>query len=216
MKLSKANIPFTMVANEVLERPDISFQVKGLFAYLFSKPEGWEFSADRIAKRESTEDRKTIQRLLKKMEQAGLLVRQRKSDGKMDYRLEYSSRPVEELTQRLFTFEGKTEVESVKIIDIKSIESPIDRINDLIAEFEPVNPSFKRLFANKTQRAAMARLTQSIGFDKARGAIKAAVASCGKTYAPTITTPIQLEDRIGALAAFMKRNQHKEAAVFTI
>lgn len=91
MKLEKQGIPFTMVANEVLCRNDISFQVKGLFAYLFSKPEGWEFSADRIAKKESSEDRKTIQRILNKMEKAGLLTRMKQPDGRMDYKIRFSA-----------------------------------------------------------------------------------------------------------------------------
>ena len=39
MKLVKQNVPFTMVANEVLKDPKLSFKAKGLYAYLFSKPD---------------------------------------------------------------------------------------------------------------------------------------------------------------------------------
>lgn len=89
MKIKKQNIPFTQIANEVLYRQDISFQVKGLFAYLFSKPDGWDFSSDRIAL-ESQEDRKTVQRILKKMEVANLLKRKRLPSGRMEYTIEYA------------------------------------------------------------------------------------------------------------------------------
>jgi len=89
MKLNKENIPFTMVANEVLYRSDLSMKAKGLFAYLFSKPNGWEFAANRIAK-ESSEGRKGILSMLQELEDAGLLHRKRLSNGKMQYKLEYT------------------------------------------------------------------------------------------------------------------------------
>lgn len=198
MKLSKANVPFTMVANEVLSRADLSLKAKGLYAYLFSKPDDWDFAADRIAK-ECKEERKAVMRVLKELEVAGLLTRIRQKSSRMEYHLAYTMEPQVELTQTLFA------VEETKAVSVKPIESPIDGINDLIKEFEPVNPSFARLFANKTQRAAMTRVVQSIGFDKTRNAIRAAVACHGKAYAPTVTTPVQLEEKLGSLASFFKK-----------
>ncbi len=89
MKLSKKNIPFTMVANDVLYRDDISLKAKGLFAYLFSKPDGWDFAARRIAN-ECVEEYKAILAGLRELEKAGLLKRQKQGDGRMDYLIEYS------------------------------------------------------------------------------------------------------------------------------
>lgn len=89
MKLNKQNIPFTMVANEVLVRTDLSLKAKGMFAYLFSKPQGWDFAADRIAS-ECKEERKTILSILSELESAGLLKRQKQSDGRVDYNIEYA------------------------------------------------------------------------------------------------------------------------------
>lgn len=192
MKLSKANVPFTMVANEVLVRPDLSFKAKGLFAYLFSKPEGWDFSAERISQ-ESRESKAAVQNGLIELERAKLLTRHRMQSGRMEYHLSYGPEP--EQTHPLFTAPRPE----------KAIVSPIDGLNELIEAFEPVNPAFRKLFANKSQRAAVQRLVQTIGFDKTRGAIRAAVASFGKKYAPMITTPCQLEDKLGALAAFVTR-----------
>lgn len=94
MKLQKENIPFTMVANEVLYRRDLSWKAKGLYAYLFSKPEGWEFSGDRIVK-EGSDGRKVIYAALKELEQAELLERTRQPDGKMDYLLKYSNKQID-------------------------------------------------------------------------------------------------------------------------
>ena len=215
MKLSKANVPFTMVANEVLSRTDLSLKAKGLYAYLFSKPDDWDFAAERIAT-ECKEERKAVMRTLKELEVAKLLTRVRLKNSRMEYHLSYASEPMEELTQQLFAplILGKMKKGSVvpepptaKEIRDSGIltPSPIDGLNDLIEEFKPVIPSYARMFANKSQRAALQRVVQSIGFDKTRNAIKAAVACSGKPYAPTITTAVQLEERIGSLASFVKK-----------
>jgi hypothetical protein len=37
-----------------------------------------------------------------------------------------------------------------------------------------------------------------------------------RTYAPTITTPVQLQERLGALIAFLKKEKSKAPAVITI
>lgn len=212
MKLSKANVPFTMVANEVLSRADLSLKAKGLYAYLFSKPDDWDFAADRIAK-ECKEERKAVMRVLKELEVGGLLTRIRQKNSRMEYHLAYTIEPQVELTHPLFAVEGiKIDGKAVKNGLVGTLEgivvgspSPIDGLNDLIKEFEPVNPSFARLFANKTQRGALTRVVQSIGFDKTRNAIKAAVACHGRAYAPTVTTPVQLEEKLGSLASFFKK-----------
>src|SRR5258708_5712315 len=90
MKLNKKNIPFTMVANEVLSRPDLSLKAKGLYAYLFSKPDGWDFSGDRIVN-ETKDGRKIVYAALKELENNNLLQRNRLPSGRMEYTLQYSS-----------------------------------------------------------------------------------------------------------------------------
>lgn len=227
MKLSKANVPFTMVANEVLSREDLSLRAKGLYAYLFSKPDGWDFAAPRIAD-ECKESKDIVFRVLKELENANLLSRRRLSSGRMEYHLSYASEPEVEMSQPLFNLEekakknfvetfGKTvqECSDKELMDIVSgsIPSPTDGLNDLIEEFKPVNPSYARLFSNKTQRGALTRVVQSIGFDKTRNAIRAAVAVHGSAYAPTITTCVQLEERLGSLSAYVKKTRRGPAVV---
>lgn len=88
-QLDHENIPFTMVANPVLSRKDISLRAKGLFAYLFSKPQGWQFSADRMAK-ENKDGRKAILAALQELQAAGLLARKKLGTGRVVYKLTYS------------------------------------------------------------------------------------------------------------------------------
>ncbi len=79
-----------MVANEVLNRPDLSLKAKGLFSYLFSKPDDWDFSADRIVL-DMADGRYAILQSLKELEKARLLRRVKNGDGRVEYLLEYSS-----------------------------------------------------------------------------------------------------------------------------
>lgn len=82
-----------MVANEVLYRKDLSWKAKGLYAYLFSKPDGWDFSADRI-KNDGNEGRFKVLTALRELEKVGLLSRSKNGDGRVDYILKYSEQPI--------------------------------------------------------------------------------------------------------------------------
>ena len=223
MKLTRQDVPFTMVANAVLKRNDISFAVKGLFAYLFSKPSDWDFSAERIARIESKEERKTIQRLLRELEGAKLLTRQRQPTGKMEYRISFAEpEPVND-TAPLFVPTEMLAVARAKpngfIGIFKGVLpdlSPIDggkTLNEIIDLFQPLNPSYGRLFKNKSQRAAVQRLLMEHGEAKVRTMISEAVSCFGRAYCPTITTPVELELKLGQLVSAVKKaGQQKPSA----
>lgn len=88
----KHNIPFTQVANEVICSKKLSFKAKGLCAYLMSKPQGWNFSADRIAN-ESNDGRKAVLKGLKELEDVGYLYRVKMPNGRVDYHLKVTLNP---------------------------------------------------------------------------------------------------------------------------
>jgi len=50
---------FTIVPNELINDKSVSFKAKGLYAYIHSKPNGWEFSSERIAQ-ESSDGRDSV------------------------------------------------------------------------------------------------------------------------------------------------------------
>jgi ribosomal protein L19E len=75
---------FTQVSNNILVNPKISFKAKGLYAYLISKPDDYNFSATRIAN-ESKEGRDSILNILNEIENSDYLHRVKKQDGKIDY-----------------------------------------------------------------------------------------------------------------------------------
>lgn len=75
-KLAKSDVPFGMVPNNLLNNQKISFKAKGLFAFMQSKPEGWNFSAKMIAF-QSKESIDSVSAGLKELESNGFLVRQK-------------------------------------------------------------------------------------------------------------------------------------------
>lgn len=85
----KQNIPFTMVANGVLTDKRLSLKAKGLYAILYSKPEGWDFSGDRIAEFETKDKRVAVYNSLKELEESGYLKRERLASGRMAYKIVY-------------------------------------------------------------------------------------------------------------------------------
>ena len=80
-------------------------------------------------------------------------------------------------------------------------------INSLLEEFKEVNPSYERLFSNKTQRDAMARLIKKHSPDKVKEMIGALVITNSKDFAPTIISPLELETKLGKLIAFVRREK---------
>lgn len=87
-KLNKIAVPFTQVPNGLLYDSNISFKAKGIWAYMSAKPEGWKFSADRIAE-ETKEERKAILAGLKELSEAGYITAKKKGDGRIEYTLHW-------------------------------------------------------------------------------------------------------------------------------
>lgn len=95
-RLKKMEVPFTQVANSVLNDPKLSLRAKGLFAYIYSKPHGWEFSTWRMSK-ESLEGRDAIRTALQELIRAGFLIRKKLATGRVQFNLIFENvKPVEE------------------------------------------------------------------------------------------------------------------------
>lgn len=104
---------------------------------------------------------------------------------------------------------GKDSIGKVSI-DKDSLEiadKSADVINSLLKEFEEINPTIN--YGNKTQRKALEEMVTKFGEEKVRATIIYAVSISGQKYAPTITTPYQLKEKLGELIAFQKRESNK-------
>ena len=93
--LKKMYVPFTQVANSILNDPKLSLRAKGLFSYIYSKPHGWEFSTWRMSK-ENLEGRDAIRTALKELIKAGFLTRKKLKTGRVQFNLIFKNVPVPE------------------------------------------------------------------------------------------------------------------------
>ena len=67
---------FGQVPNELLNNADLSFKAKGLYAYIQSKSDSWQFSATNIS-RQTKESVNSINSGLKELEDSGYLLRKK-------------------------------------------------------------------------------------------------------------------------------------------
>ena len=79
----------------------------------------------------------------------------------------------------------------------------------IIDLFKDVNPAYKKWFGNKTQRKAVDNLLERYGFEKLQKVIALLPKTNKIMYLPTITTPLQLEDKWAALEAGLTKEKNK-------
>jgi hypothetical protein len=213
----KQKIPFTQVANTVLNDTNISAKAKGIYAYLYSKPDGWDFNGDRIAD-DMKDGRKSVFSGLQELESAGYIKRSKRGDGRMVY--EMALKPVAQKGQRVnrpVDQKGKEDSEPVaqngkvpkgqsaergnisnkdiKVIKSISNTSEIkDPAGKIIYAFTEIDPKNKTYYNNTTQRAAAGFLIDTYGFEMVERVVKLLGQTNRMPYLPTITTPVQLRD----------------------
>ncbi len=207
-----------MVANDVIKNPKLSFKAKGLYTYLFSKPDDWDFSSNRMIL-ETSDGRKAIMGMLRELEQNGYLQRNKLPNGRMEYILKYSNKSlspetalrVDEPKSRNGTVPKGQSAESSPISNKDSIlinkdtsntsDVPSQEIVDVIDSFKEINQSYRKWFRNTTQREAIARLIKNQTLEKVLSVIRILGRTNTMQYMPTITTPLQLEDKWSSLEA---------------
>lgn len=79
---------YWITPNHVLNNPDLSFKAKWLFWYIQSKPDWWEFSAERISQ-DSKDWEDSIYAWLKELENAWFLERVKFQDDAWHWQIEY-------------------------------------------------------------------------------------------------------------------------------
>lgn len=77
MSLIKHTNKYTTVSNHIIHSKVLSWSAKGIYLYLNSKPDGWDFSTERIAK-ETSDSKYATSQALKELIRFGLLERKAK------------------------------------------------------------------------------------------------------------------------------------------
>ncbi len=89
-------------------------------------------------------------------------------------------------------------------------------INLLIAKFKVINPSYERLFKNKNQRAALERMMKKFSLEELSSMIDILPQTNSKQYSPVITTPLQLEEKVGQLVNFLNREKNNQPKIVNV
>jgi hypothetical protein len=83
-KLYKNRRGFTQAPNDIVQDKDLSFKARGLWVYLESKPDNWNFSLKRISE-ESTDGIDSVRSGIHELEKVGLLLREKSfKNGQFD------------------------------------------------------------------------------------------------------------------------------------
>lgn len=81
----------------------------------------------------------------------------------------------------------------------------------LIKSFESINPASKKFYGNKTQRSACQHLIDTYGLDRVKTIIEKTLPKTnGLQFFPTITTPLQLQDKWVALESAVRKYQSEK------
>jgi hypothetical protein len=89
----------------------------------------------------------------------------------------------------------------------KATPKTVADLNGLIELFKPINPSYDRLFRNKTQRDALTRLVMRWSREEVEKMIRALPYLTSQKGCPQVTTPYALERDLGRLLIFSKQQK---------
>jgi len=211
---------YGVIPNHLLNNPNLSFRAKGLFAFLQSKPNGWQFSAERIAS-QTKEGITAVKNALKELEKTKFLIRKPTKDnnGKWagyDYFLTENpsaENPLTEnpLTENLSTLSNKDNskkdiVKKNKILEAGASEPNYHKeIIEIFDIFKKINPTIN--YGHKTNRKAIIDLIKMFGFEQTKATVNYAISIQGKKFAPVITTPYQLKEKIAQLKIYYETQE---------
>jgi hypothetical protein len=82
--------------------------------------------------------------------------------------------------------------------------------NEILSLFSKINPSYKLLYSNTTERNSLDRLIDQYGEEKIRNLISKLPSIVYQPYAPQITTPFELEKKMGKLLIYMQQEENKK------
>ena len=165
--IKKYKVSFTQVSNIVLNDPNLSLRAKGLYAYLFSKPDGWEFHPDAISK-ELQESIKVIRTITRELIDCGYIERtQSNQSGKFGGIIYTFLDPITKEPCNPFSAHGKTvthnNTESITNTETKNsfINKTIKKLS-LFADYEYLFDALEQWLQYKQSRRQSYKNDKSI------------------------------------------------------
>ncbi|MDE2015902.1 MAG: helix-turn-helix domain-containing protein [Patescibacteria group bacterium] len=102
---------------------------------------------------------------------------------------------------------GEPASEPVAGQEVKEIKPDLN--NDFFPLFEPLNPTYERLFANRAERAALERLIKKFGPEGVKSMIERLPKIVSMPFAPKVTKPTELERELGKIKQFLAQEKSK-------
>ena len=124
------------------------------------------------------------------------------------------SQKEEDKSQKQHKISAESNVEEEPVLirtsNKSSNASSVADLNSSIELFKVINPNYEKLYSNKTERAALESLVKKFGREKVEATIKALPEIVNKKYAPIITKPTQLENKLAELIQFVNKERSKQ------
>lgn len=209
-------------------------QTQCLFLWLcsYANETGKCFPSKKTLARDTGCSESSVLRSMKELEEAGFVIKQEKKDKKTgrNQSNEYTILIGEGVSvkgggcqrdggggcQRDALTKSIDELNSDKVVSqSETVEG--SQINKMIDGFADVNPSFSRLYPRKVEREACRRLIKQHGYEKILSIVAFLPKSNASRFAPTITTPLELEKNLGKLIAWGQKEKdtsHKGKKIF--
>jgi len=220
---------FTPIANEILERLvntallGSEFQV---LLFIIRKTYGYHKKKDRISLTQFEKgtglSRPTVVKTLKNLMSRNMIIKIVLPNDNVEYTFvkdhedwvvntallvkhnEFGSKPVlTETSKPVLTHKRKKDNTKDNTAELVSAD-----INLLLESFSKINPTIKKMYGNTTQRKACNFLISEYGLERTQTIVEKTLPKTnGLQFFPTITTPVQLQDKWVALESAVRKYQ---------
>jgi hypothetical protein len=117
------------------------------------------------------------------------------------------------------TFSGNESNDSNARIDKNRLEEnstseQSSQVNKIFDVFYKINPTLN--WGNKTNRSAAEFLIKKFGLEGTISMSNAAVSIFGKKYAPVVTTPYQLKEKLSQIKSYFESQKSNERKITTL
>lgn len=210
-------LTFGTAPNLLLNNKNISLSAKGMYTYMNSKPENWEFSIGGLVS-QLKEGKDKIKSTIKELEKFGYLERKKynTSNGRWawEYILKIADLPSTDLPVMVLPSTVNTphiiKKELSKKDKVKKKENTSENkfsqgIVDIMELFSQINPSIQ--YGNKTQRKACEDMLKRFGYQNTIKMVNQVLGVQGEKYAPTATTPYTMYQKLADFKVYFDKQK---------
>lgn len=156
----------------------------------------------------------TIERILEFLESQQQIGQQKTNKYRLITILNWEDYQLED-NKRTTNGQQTDTIKKYKKIKKNTSETEVSPGIPLIIDlFKEINPSYSKWYGNKTQRKAVSNLLELNGFEKLSKVIALLPKTNKIPYLPTITTPLQLEDKWASLEIALTKEKNKSREKF--